>query len=140
MIEIKPVPEDTRIFILPDLAYEITMGDIELNIMKDYLEGSTGVWVGLADGELACVLGVISRHLVSDQAYLWFLNGPKFDRHRFAFARRSRDIIAALLDHYPILTGHCVRSNPSAIRWLTWLGATFTDANDLAVSFKIRAQ
>ena len=135
-VEIKPVPRDTRIFLLPHLNW---LDQPELNIMKDYFDKSTNIWTGKVDGNLCCILGVIAGTLVSDRAYVWFLATPEFDRYKFVWARRSREIIDTLLGEYPVLVGHCVNSNPNAKRWLRWLRAKFSDPTGELVPFEIGA-
>jgi hypothetical protein len=134
--EIKFIIQGERLGLLSKL----TLTDNEYEIMSNYLSTSTYVWTGSVDGNLCCLLGAISGSLICDTAYIWFLHTSEFDRYKFVFARRSRDIIQTLLGQYPVLVGHCVRSNRSSRRWIRWLGAKFAEPIGEALPFEIRAR
>lgn len=120
-----------------ELLPQLTLTDYELTIMAEYLSSSTYIWSGSVDGNLCCLLGAISESLICDKAYIWFLHTAQFDRYKFVFARRSRDIIQTLLSQYPVLVGHCVRDSRSARRWVKWLGARFTEETGELIPFEI---
>jgi hypothetical protein len=135
-VEINPVPRGDRGALLLKLTW---LTGAELTIVDEYLASATNVWVGKVDDNLCCILGVIAGTLVSDRAYVWFLATPEFDRYKFVWARRSREIIESLLGQYPILVGHCVKSNTSSRRWLRWLQAKFAEPIGEAIPFEIGA-
>lgn len=106
-------------------------------IMNECISLSDQYWVGEADGEVACIFGLIPPSLLSDRAYLWLLTTDLVEEHKFVFIRSSQIVVEAMLELYPIIVGHCEVKNKSAIRWLRWLGATFSEPVERGVRFQI---
>lgn len=82
------------------------------------------VSAGLAGGELACICGVVRGPFVTGVAYPWLLTTGTVDRHRAAFLRASRAVLARWLARYPHLEQHIDARYAQALRWVAWLGFT----------------
>ena len=50
---------------------------------------TSSLYVGLIDGRLVCIWGLIPPTLLSDQAYLWLHTTDAVQGHEFLFVRRS---------------------------------------------------
>jgi hypothetical protein len=135
-VDVQYVSRENRAKLLANLAFE---SPEEYKIVEQYMTKSDYIIAGSVDGNLCCVLGAISETLISEKAYIWFLHTAEFDRYKFVFARRSRDIIQTLRSHHSIFVGHCLRDSKVARRWVKWLGARFTGETGELVSFEIGA-
>lgn len=98
---------------------------------------SQSTWAGVVDGEVACVWGVISPSLLSDQAYLWLLTTDLVDEHKFLLVRHAQIIVEDLLKEYRTIVGHVHAERPRSIKWLKMLGAKFGDPDGLCIPFRI---
>lgn len=95
-------------------------------------------WVGRADGELACVWGLIPPTMMSEQAYLWLNTTDVVDDHTFVFVRMAQCYMEKMLEMFPTIVGHCAISQPRAKRWLQWMGARFGVGDGVKVPFTIQ--
>lgn len=101
---------------------------------------STAMWVGLIDGALACVWGLVPPTLLSSQAYLWLHTTDVMKGHEFMFVRRSQIGVAEMLKMYPVIVGHAEVRNTRAIKWIKWLGGTFGEPDGRLIPFTIRGK
>lgn len=116
-----------------------SLGDEQVANLDHALKFTTKVWVGMADGKLACAWGVIPPTLLSTRAYLWlYTNEPVVKDYQFVFVRNSQRVLEALLDEYPWITGVCVKGQDASLRWLRWLGAKLLEPNGQFIPFEIR--
>lgn len=106
--------------------------------IKTCMAMSEKCWVGLVDGELACLWGLIPPTIMSEQAYLWLVVTPLVEDHKFVFVRHSQIMVKRMLEEYPRIVGHTAISNDRGIRWLKWLGATFSEPKGALMPFVIR--
>ncbi len=127
-----------------DLLYEdhfAMLSDIAQDSMHRAMHNSEVLWIGSNDGVALCIYGLIPPTLLSDRAYLWLYTTPHFTTHQFMFVRHSQRVVADMLQHYPILVGHCETSNRRAQRWLRWLGAVFgPEVEGKVLPFEIRSR
>jgi hypothetical protein len=114
------------------------LSEINQATMTRAIGNSDWVWIGDVNGEVFGFWGLIPPSLCSDRAYLWFMHTEALIRHTFTFVRKSRDVTAELLRHYPILVGHGRVSDSRSLRWLRWCGAQFSDPIGELVPFEIR--
>ena len=128
------IPRSERLDLLPCLNPQ---SDAERDVINQYLQGSTCVWAAEVDDNIICVFGIVTGTLICSAAYLWFIDTPALDRYKFVFARHSKEVIDEILTQYPLIIGHCVRTNPDSQRWLKWLGAKFTSPVGELVPFEI---
>jgi hypothetical protein len=99
---------------------------------------STVRHIGLVDGEVAAIWGLVPQSLLSNQAYLWLLTTDLAIEHRFLLVRYSQMFVEQALKHYERLVGHCEAGNYSAKRWIRWLGGEFGKADGKKVPFVIK--
>lgn len=77
----------------------------------------------LVDGQLMAVCGVVRGSLGENGvAYPWLLTTPVVDRHRAAFLRASRAVLAGWAATYPRLEQYIDARYLQALRWADWLG------------------
>jgi hypothetical protein len=109
-------------------------------ILKECIWRSIEVRQGLVDGEVACAWGLIPPTILSNTAYLWLLTTDIIAEHKFLFIRYSQRYIEEALKTYPIIIGDVVGHNPSASRWIHWLGGEFRPMVAGRTPFTIRAK
>ena len=129
---------DAYDLIYPDYLAKLPKTDQET--MHRSMCNSSRVYIGCADGHIACVWGLIPPTLLSDRAYLWLFTTKHLDQHVFLLVRHSQRMIQFMLEEFPIIVGHCQINNHKAIRWLRWLGADFGEASAGFVPFVIKAK
>lgn len=105
--------------------------------LKECLYRSSSSWIGLVDGKLACMWGLVPQTLLSNQAYLWLITTEIAAMHKFLLVRYSQMFIEKALMVYPVITGHVTAGNFSTKRWLRWLGAEFGHSDGKRLTFKI---
>lgn len=107
-------------------------------LLRKCVYRSTDVRYGFVNGECACVWGLIPPTLLSNSAYLWLLTTDLVEQHKFLFVRHSQRWMEEALCTYPIIIGDWVPGDPSARRWLEWLGAKFGPLDGGRHQFMIR--
>jgi hypothetical protein len=127
-----------------DLIYTehlATLSVLDQETMHRTIMNSTRVWMGVDDGQIIAIWGLIPPSILSDTAYLWLYTTKYFTKHTFVFIRHSQRAVAEMLKEFPIIVGHGTPSNPRSLRWLKWLGAEFGDLEfeGRAIRFTIRA-
>lgn len=106
-------------------------------IMSDCIKSSYTVWVGMIDGVVGCVWGVVLPTLLSNRAYLWLWTKDIVRDHPFVFIRRAQMIIQELLMEYEAVIGVCEVGKENSVRWLKILGAKFGDPESGLYPFEI---
>lgn len=134
----KVVVDEANADRIRDLIYrqcEYSLNDWQT--LDDCIRRSCPLWSGFVDGEFVCTWGLIAPTLMSDKAYLWLHCAPALEGNEFLFVRHSQVALEKMLEDYPIIQGHTLEGNASAIRWLRWLGAKFGDPENGVRSFTI---
>lgn len=106
--------------------------------LRQQLAKSTVSYVGRITGKIACVWGLIPPTLLSDNAFLWMISTDTVDEHQFSFVRHSQIVIKELLEIYPTIYGMTTIDEERTLRWLKWLGATFSPGPDKEIYFSIK--
>jgi len=96
-------------------------------------------WTGLIDGEPVVIFGVVPVTTVGGAAVIWLLGTAAVSENPRIFLRFSRKAVAELLERYDVLLNIVHADNRVALRWLQWLGATFTRNGD-RIYFELRGQ
>lgn len=96
-------------------------------------------WTGLLDGEPAAIFGVVPMTVLGGGGVAWLLGTPLLETHWRTFARASKPLAAELLARYDELVNVVHAKNCVALRWLEWMGATFT-RNGQRIYFELRAR
>lgn len=88
--------------------------------------------VALVDGKAEVIFGAGDLSILTRLGAPWLLGSDAIERHRVEFLRQSVHWRGQLLRRYDVLRNvvHC--QNKVSIRWLRWLGFTFSEP------FKIR--
>lgn len=120
------------------LAKTLVMTESEQKGMEFCYLMSTAIWVGLIDGDLACMWGLVPPSFLSNQAYLWLYTTNVIKEHQFVLVRHSQRVMEELLQEYPIIVGHATVGDRKAIRWLRWLGAEFGYPQGTGLPFRIQ--
>ena len=107
--------------------------------MEYCFDMSTCIWVGLIDGQLACIWGLIPPTLLSNQAYLWLYTTDIIKEHQFVLVRHSQLVMEEILRRYESVVGHVImgKGDSKSVRWLKWLGAKFGEPDVRGVPFRI---
>ena len=79
-------------------------------------------FVGMADGEPACVFGIGYGSLISQMARPWMIGTPEIESHQFAFLRRNKAFIKAWAQEYGRLENMVDARHTASLRWVRWLG------------------
>jgi hypothetical protein len=104
----------------------------------DCANTSRQLWVGLIEGNVVCVWGLIPPTLLSSRAYLWLYTTDNLDGNEFLFVRHSQRAIEEMLKEYSVIYGHTEPGLPRTHRWLRWLGAQFGEQQNGLIPFEIR--
>jgi len=84
-------------------------------------------WTGMIDGEPVCMFGVVpAGDILGGVGAPWFLATEKLQSHRVKFLRLNRQYLSKMLDIFPHLIDYVDVRHTRAIRWLSWLGFTFS--------------
>jgi hypothetical protein len=107
--------------------------------LVDMLGKSTRAFVGLIDGEVACLWGIHAKTLLADAAYLWMVTTPAVEEHPFVFVRHSQRMAQTILAEYSTIEGHVLVDNKVSAKWLKWLGAEIEESSiEGTLEFKLR--
>ena len=109
-------------------------------VLRDCIYRSIEVRLGIIVGKPACVWGLIPPTLLSCTAYLWLLTTDIIAEHKFLFVRHSQRYIEEALKEYPEIVGDVIGDNPSAVRWIRWLGGEFQEPIMGRRVFRIKAK
>lgn len=87
------------------------------------IERSQYSWTGWCDGEVACIWGLDTLTILSDEATLWMISTPLVEEHAFTFIRRSQMFIRELIkQRFTLIHGMVDHDFARSIKWLHWLG------------------
>lgn len=106
----------------------------EVAKINEHLEASEEIWVGLWDGKLVCLWGLIPASLLSSNVYMWSMTYPALAGCKISFVRWSERIVRSVLTRYDTITGLCTGN----VAWLRWLGAELREPYRGYVTFIIR--
>lgn len=107
-------------------------------VFKYCINGSTAAWAGYVDDDLICLWGLMPPTLLSRRAYLWFQSTPAMHGHEFVLARQSRKVVSEMLSQFPEVFGHCISGMERSQRWIKWLGGEFGEPTKGLIPFVIR--
>jgi len=93
-------------------------------VLVESVERSDRAWAGVADGELACLFGVVPLSLIGVSGIPWLIGSEAVTTYGRAFLRRNRAYVAEMLQADPVLMNVVDARTAVSIRWLRWLGFT----------------
>lgn len=103
------------------------------------MRSSSEAYTVLFDGAVACLWGIQQRTILVDAVYLWMLTSRAMAEHPVAVGRHSRRMCRSILAEYATIEGVVALDNPTSMRWLRWLGASFEPSSiDGMLDFRIR--
>jgi hypothetical protein len=110
-----------------DVAEVLAHGfDAPATAVAESIRKSAHAFAMLINGEVAAVFGVGPVEPPEDGfpacCCIWALTSRTVDKHPRAFARASRPIVAALVDHCGTVWNYVDARYTTAVRWLEWLG------------------
>lgn len=89
---------------------------------------STVLWSVCADdGEVGGIWGTQPVFGCPDIGWVWMLFTPLLWEHRWDFAINCRSYLPQAFEHYPVLTNYVDERNTLHVKWLRYMGATFTN-------------
>ena len=135
--QIKRLPPSEILDTIYKHGFQLNWGEPE-DVLHRAIAACSSTWVGLADGAVACIWGVIPPTLLSNQCYLWLYTTEALKGNEFRFARHSQMVVADILKEYPEVIGHVKAGADRSIRWLKWLKAELGEPEGLFVPFTIR--
>lgn len=104
-----------------------------LEALQHSAQGNGQRWTALFDGEPVAVFGVTEDTLMGGGiGTAWMLGTDRLQSDWRAFARASKPVIGELLRRYPALTNVMLTDNTLCMRWLRWLGASFSVSGSYA--------
>jgi hypothetical protein len=110
----------------------------EITAFNRCLFSTTTTWLGIVNGKLCCVWGLIPPTLLSEQAYLWLYVTEHVKEYEFVFVRYSQRAVEDMLKTFPTIVGHATVGASRSLKWLKWLGAEFGLPEGKYVPFVIR--
>lgn len=110
-----------------DRAEVEAMGTTPWEALETSLAKSAQTWTLLIDDEPAAMFGVGDLNILARKGSPWLLGTDAIDRNRASFAKRSVFWRDQLLARYDILTNIIHAENAASIRWLRWLGFSFSE-------------
>lgn len=111
------------------VEYRAMLGDEPMALgLNRILRATKDCKAAFADGRLVCVYGVSAATLLSRVASPWLLATKEIERGavRREFARRSKAEAGQVLSGYDRFENWCAAENFAVVRWLQWLGFSFT--------------
>lgn len=107
--------------------------------MHRAIMNSTHLWLGIDEGQVLAIWGLIPPTLMSDSAYLWLFTTKHLRQHSFILVRHSQRLVQQMLLDYPLIHGHGHVGARRSLRWLRWLGAEFDEPQGEFLPFTIKA-
>lgn len=117
--------------------FHLTEGK-ENGVWQEYISSCSATWIGIVEGEIACIWGIIPPTLLSDRCYLWLFTTKALIGNEFRFIRCTQRWVEELLKEYPMIVGHVRVGQDRSIRWLKWLGAVMEEPEGFLIPFAIR--
>lgn len=86
--------------------------------------------VVLPDGTPIAMFG-IGRPIGKAEAYIWLLGSDKVQSVGLQFLRECRAIVQWMVEPYGYASNYVYAGYDTSVRWLKWMGATFTELREL---------
>lgn len=98
-----------------------------LPVLSASFRRSSICMVALVDGKAEAIFGAGDLSILTGLGAPWLLGSNEIERHRIEFLRLSVHWRGQLLKRYSMLRNIVDCRNTVAIRWLRWLGFSFSD-------------
>lgn len=106
-------------------------GRTPVEALRLSFQKSTRAWTGLVNGRPEVMFGAGDINILTGVGAAWLLGTDAVEVHQRRFLRESLHWRDQLFERYSVLRNFVDTRNVVSIRWLRWLGATFTDPVDL---------
>lgn len=91
-------------------------------VLETGVRTSTFSVAGLVDGRVVTIFGVAPKSMIGGSGIPWLVATDELEKYQFAFLRRCRNGVNAMLSVYPYLENYVDERNHVAKAWLLWLG------------------
>lgn len=91
-------------------------------VLETGVRTSTFSVAGLANGRVVTIFGVAPKSMIGGSGIPWLVATDELEKYQFAFLRRCRNGVNAMLSVYPYLENYVDQRNHVAKAWLHWLG------------------
>lgn len=101
-----------------------------LEVMQRGMKATVNCYTGLYEGAPVCMFGASPFSILGGMGSAWMVGSAALDRMcvQKALLTHSRAAAAFMAEQFPGLLYNFVdQRNEAAIRWLRWLGFTFSD-------------
>lgn len=107
-------------------------------VVEDSIARSLETWVWEVDGVPGCMWGFVKKSLIGSHGVVaWMLTTPAVIEHRRTFWQGSRRFLAAALDRFGRIDGHCDARFLQSVAWLQRLGFTLDEPEEfMGVPFR----
>lgn len=129
---------EDREIIIKLILHNVKLTEEQLAKFREIIKQSFCIHIGWIKDEIACIWGLMTTSLLSEQAYMWLHTTEIVQDHTITFIRGSRCIVKIALEDFPSIIGECVVGNDRGMAWLRWLGAEFGESNGQHIPFIIR--
>jgi hypothetical protein len=120
-----PLYEDMR---TQDMLEIIGLGQHPRQALQESYKISEEAWtVTTLDMRMVGSFGVCPAIRQPNIGVIWLLGTHRMHLIKKTFIKHSKEWIDRLMGDYNVLTNYVMESNELSFRWLTWLGATFSD-------------
>lgn len=83
-------------------------------------------WTGLIDGIPVCMFGVVQTDKIGRSGRPWMIGTDLLSRYEVVFLRRCREQVETMQMCFDSLENVVDARNVRAIKWLRWLGFSFS--------------
>lgn len=139
-VQIMPATQEHIEQMLPDVRQADTDEFMAINgwgarrVLETGLRTSTFSVAGLANGRVVTIFGVAPKSMIGGSGIPWLVATDELEKYQFAFLRRCRNGVNAMLSVYPYLENYVDERNHTAKAWLHWLGFKIEDAQPFGIS------
>lgn len=117
--------EDMR---MADMLECIGLGEHPRLALEQSYEASEEAWtITSSDCRTVASFGVTQSSKGKDVGIIWLLGTYRIHNIKRTFIKHSKEWLDRLMGDYQALTNIVCENNELSVRWLTWLGATWSD-------------
>lgn len=127
-VQIVPATQDHIEEMLPSVRSADLQEFLAINgwdarrVLETGVRTSTFSVAGLANGKVVTIFGVAPKSMIGGAGIPWLVATDELEKYQFAFLRRCRNGVNAMLSVYPYLENYVDERNHVAKAWLHWLG------------------
>ncbi len=96
-------------------------------VLETGIRTSTFSVAGLVNDRVVTIFGVAPKSMIGGNGIPWLVATDELEKYQFAFLRRCRNGVNAMLSVCPYLENYVDERNHVAKAWLHWLGFTLEE-------------